>query len=52
MGAHAYAEFGVPVISVATSASSAATHAIPVLWGTSARPLFVTAAGLAPHLRS
>ena len=46
LGAHAYAEFGVPVIGVAKSAFLPATHAIPVLRGTSARPLFVTCAGL------
>jgi deoxyribonuclease V len=46
LGAHAYAEFGVPVIGVAKSAFVAATHAIPVLRGTSARPLFVTSIGL------
>jgi deoxyribonuclease V len=46
LGAHAYAEFGVPVIGVAKSAFRTATHAIPVLRGTSARPLYVTAAGM------
>jgi deoxyribonuclease V len=46
LGAHAYAEFGVPVIGVAKSAYLSATHAIPVLRGTSARPLLVTSAGL------
>jgi deoxyribonuclease V len=46
LGAHAYAEFGVPVIGVAKSAYPSATHAVPVLRGTSARPLFVTSAGL------
>jgi deoxyribonuclease V len=44
LGAHAHAEFGVPVIGVAKSAFGTATHAIAVLRGTSARPLFVTAA--------
>jgi deoxyribonuclease V len=34
------------VIGVAKSAYRTATHAIPVLRGTSSRPLFVTAAGL------
>jgi hypothetical protein len=33
LGAHAHAEFGVPVIGVAKSAFAAATHAIPVLRG-------------------
>jgi deoxyribonuclease V len=46
LGAHAQAEFGVPVIGVAKSAFRTATHAVPVLRGTSARPLFVTAAGM------
>jgi deoxyribonuclease V len=46
LGAHAHAEFGIPVIGVAKSVFPAATHAIPVLRGTSARPLFVTAAGM------
>ena len=46
LGAHAQAEFGVPVIGVAKTAFHTATHAIPVLRGTSARPLYVTAAGM------
>jgi deoxyribonuclease V len=46
LGAHAHAEFGVPVIGVAKSRFRTATHAVPVLRGTSARPLFVTAAGM------
>ena len=46
LGAHAHAAFGVPVIGVAKSAFRSATHAIPVLRGTSARPLYVTAAGM------
>lgn len=46
LGAHAHAEFGVPVIGMAKSAFPAATHAIPILRGISARPLFVTAAGM------
>jgi len=46
LGAHAHEAFGVPVIGVAKSAFRAAVHAIPVLRGTSARPLFVTAAGM------
>jgi deoxyribonuclease V len=46
LGAHACAEFGIPVIGVAKSAFRTATHAIPVLRGTSARPLYVTAAGM------
>jgi deoxyribonuclease V len=46
LGAHAHAEFGIPVIGVAKTAFRTATHAVPVLRGTSARPLFVTAAGM------
>jgi deoxyribonuclease V len=46
LGAYVHAEFGVPVIGVAKTAFRAATHAVPVLRGTSARPLFVTAAGI------
>jgi deoxyribonuclease V len=48
LGAHAHAEFGVPVIGVAKTAFATATHAVPVLRGLSGsvRPLFVTAAGL------
>jgi deoxyribonuclease V len=46
LGAHAQAEFGVPVIGVAKTAFRTATHAIPVLRGTSARPLYVTATGM------
>ena len=46
LGAHACAEFGIPVIGVAKSAFRTATHAVPVLRGTSARPLYVTAAGM------
>ena len=46
LGAYAHAEFGAPVIGVAKTAFRTATHAVPVLRGTSARPLYVTAAGL------
>ena len=46
LGAYVHAEFGVPVIGVAKSAFKPATHAIPVRRGASARPLFVTAAGM------
>ena len=45
LGAHAHAEFGIPVIGVAKSRFRTATHAVPVLRGSSVRPLFVTAAG-------
>lgn len=47
LGAHVHAEFGVPVIGVAKTAFRPATQAAPVLRGRSARPLFVTAAGMA-----
>ena len=46
LGRYAHAEFGIPVIGVAKTAFHTATHAVPVLRGTSARPLFVTAAGM------
>jgi deoxyribonuclease V len=46
LGAHAHAEFAVPVIGVAKSPFRTATHATAVLRGNSARPLFVTAAGM------
>jgi deoxyribonuclease V len=46
LGARAREEFGVPVIGVAKSAFRTATHAIAVLRGTSARPLYVTVAGM------
>jgi deoxyribonuclease V len=46
LGAHAHTEFGIPVIGVAKSAFATATHAVAVLRGTSARPVFVTAAGM------
>lgn len=46
LGAHAHAEFGIPVIGVAKSRFRTAAHAVPVVRGSSARPLFVTAAGM------
>jgi deoxyribonuclease V len=46
LGAHVYAEFGVPVVGVAKTAFHSATHAIPVRRGGTIRPLYVTAAGL------
>jgi deoxyribonuclease V len=46
LGAHAYAEFGIPVIGVAKSRFRTATHAVPVVRGSSGRPLFVTATGM------
>jgi deoxyribonuclease V len=44
--ARAHAEFGIPVIGVAKSRFRTATHAVPVVRGSSVRPLFVTAAGI------
>ena len=46
LGAHAHAEFGIPVIGVAKSRFRTAIHAVPVVRGSSVRPLFVTAAGM------
>jgi deoxyribonuclease V len=48
LGAHAHAAFGVPVIGVAKTRFRTASHAVEVLRGNSARPLFVTAAGIPP----
>jgi len=46
LGAHVHAEIGKPVIGVAKTAFRSATHAVPVVRGTGARPLYVTAAGI------
>ena len=46
LGARAHAEFAVSVIGVAKSAFRTATHAVRVFRGASARPLYVTAAGM------
>jgi deoxyribonuclease V len=46
LGVRAAEMFGVPVIGVAKTPFRTATHAIAVLRGTSARPLYVTAAGM------
>jgi deoxyribonuclease V len=46
LGAHLHAELGIPVVGVGKTVFAAATHAIPVRRGASARPLFVTAAGI------
>ncbi len=46
LGARAHAEFGIPVIGVAKSRFRTATHAVPVVRGSSGRPLFITAAGM------
>jgi len=50
LGAHARAEFGVPVIGAAKTAFRTATCAVPIVRGeSSARPLFITAAGMSRH---
>jgi len=46
LGAYVHAEIGAPVIGVAKTSYRGATHAARVLRGKSARPLFVTAAGM------
>ncbi len=46
LGAHAHAAFGIPVIGVAKSQFRTANHTVPVVRGSSGRPLFVTAAGM------
>jgi deoxyribonuclease V len=46
LGAHVHAELRRPVVGVAKTLFRSATHAVPVLRGTSRRPLYVTAAGL------
>ena len=46
LGAHVYAEYGVPVIGVAKTEFRTASHAVRVFRGRSSRPLYVTAAGL------
>lgn len=46
LGARVHAEFGVPVIGVAKTFFQGAVHAVPVCRGRSARPLYVTAAGM------
>jgi deoxyribonuclease V len=40
------AESGIPVTGVAKPRFHTATHAVPAVRGSSARPLFVTAAGM------
>ena len=50
LGAHAHAEFGIPVIGVAKSRFRTATHAVPVVRGSSGRPLFFTSSGTACRL--
>jgi deoxyribonuclease V len=46
LGARVHAEFGVPVIGVAKTFFRSAVHAAQVCRGQSARPLYVTAAGM------
>lgn len=46
LGAHVHAEFGARVIGVAKTAYRTATHAAQIRRGHSARPLYITAAGL------
>ena len=46
LGAHVHAEYGVPVIGVAKTPFKTATHAVQIYRGRSARPLYVTAAGM------
>jgi deoxyribonuclease V len=48
LGEHVRAAFGIPVIGVAKTQFQPATHAVEVYRGSSRRPLFVTAGGLAP----
>jgi deoxyribonuclease V len=48
LGEHVRAAFGIPVIGVAKTPFRPATHAVEVYRGSSRRPLFVTAGGLAP----
>jgi deoxyribonuclease V len=48
LGAHVHAQFGVPVIGVAKTYFRGADHAAQVRRGRSARPLYVTAAGIDP----
>jgi deoxyribonuclease V len=46
LGAHAHAEFAVPVIGVAKTMFRGASHAIEVYRGGATRPLYVTAVGI------
>ena len=48
LGEHVRAELGIPVIGVAKTPFRSATHAVEVYRGSSRRPLYVTAGGLAP----
>jgi deoxyribonuclease V len=46
LGAHAHAEFGVPVIGLAKTRFAPAVHAVPVVRGNATRPLYVTTVGI------
>jgi deoxyribonuclease V len=46
LGAHVHERLGIPVVGVAKTHFRTASHAVPVLRGSSRRPLFVTAAGV------
>lgn len=46
LGAHVHRAYGVPVVGVAKTPFRSATHAAVVRRGASARPLYVTAAGM------
>lgn len=48
LGAHLHEALGVPVVGIAKTPFAGGGHAREVLRGTSARPLWVTAAGLDP----
>jgi deoxyribonuclease V len=48
LGHHVHEALGVPVVGVAKTAFRSAAHAVEVYRGGSRRPLFVTAAGVAP----
>lgn len=46
LGAYVHAEFAMPVIGVAKTTFSGATHATEVYRGTANRPLYITAVGI------
>lgn len=46
LGAHVHEQYGVPVIGVAKTAFTTATHAVKIVRGRSSRPLYITAAGM------
>ena len=51
LGAQAHAEFGIPVIGVVKSRFRTATHAVPVLRGSSVRPFHQAMIGTPPLSR-